>query len=360
MEDSTDLLFDFTLTLDEFEFHRWNELPFDLRIKILEYIPFPTLRNFMFLSKESFLLVTRMNTPMFYVNLSNRGLIKEFENFVELSLSWSLHGRYEEEKYSRMYTLRFVEDENGCCFVERAPEKKRRRRIPSRGVHYNRSARFTALATLFHFSTYLDIRAVFAELDSLDPKDGEVFTMQPETTKIAKDKFYIATRASTMISSFLPFLEDGCPLVVLPLGKEIFLGTSFFDSALVHSSRKIQIEAQNGVTDDQIVLFQAYDITMPAPNVTAKAINRLLLEWLEGKRKINFIHLKGLRNITKEDILQNIEVVPWQQFVTMIHNGDWWNGWAEKSAGLHNGTNFLIVLVNEGSCQLMDSYFDDD
>ncbi|KAL6729575.1 hypothetical protein Aduo_000618 [Ancylostoma duodenale] len=184
--------------------------------------------------------------------------------------------------------------------------------------------------------------------------------MQPETTKIAKDKFYLSTRASTMISSFLPFLKYGCPLVVLPLGQEIFLETSFFDSPLVHSSRKIQIEVENGVRDDQIVLFQAYDISMPAPNVTAKAINRMLLEWLQGKRKINFIHLKGLRNITKQDILQNVEVVPWQKFVTMIHNGDWWNGWAEKSAGLHNGTNFLIVLVDEGSCQLMDSYFEDD
>ncbi|KAL6729576.1 hypothetical protein Aduo_000619 [Ancylostoma duodenale] len=358
MEESTGLLFDFNITLDEFEFHRWNELPFDLRIKILEYIPFPTL-HFMFLSKKSFSLVTRMNTPIFYVHLSNRGIDQEFENFVKLSLSWPLPGKTKEEKYPRMYTLHFVDDGNGGCSVERIPEKKGRR-FPSRGVHYNRSARFTALATLFHFSTYLDIRAVLAELDSLDPEDEEVFIMQPKATKIARDKFYIATRASTLISSFLPFLEDGCPLVVLPLGQDIHLGTSFFDSALVHSSRAIQIEVGNGVTDDQIVLFRAYDITMPAPNVTAKAINRMLLEWLERKRKINFIHLKRLCNVTKEDILQNVEVVPWQKFVTMIHNGDWWNGWAEKSAGLHNGTNFLIVLVDGGSCQLMDSYHNDE
>ncbi|EYC17656.1 hypothetical protein Y032_0030g2197 [Ancylostoma ceylanicum] len=73
MEEVSGLLFDFDITFEEFEFHRWSELPVDVKMKILEYIPFPTLRNFMFLSKESFLLVTGMNNLIFYVHLSNIG-----------------------------------------------------------------------------------------------------------------------------------------------------------------------------------------------------------------------------------------------------------------------------------------------
>lgn len=53
MNEDTGLLLDFDLRIfEEFEFHRWTELPIEVKIKILEYIPFPTLRNFMFWAKN--------------------------------------------------------------------------------------------------------------------------------------------------------------------------------------------------------------------------------------------------------------------------------------------------------------------
>ncbi|EYC17647.1 hypothetical protein Y032_0030g2192 [Ancylostoma ceylanicum] len=375
------MLIDFHITPDEHEFHRWSELPLDIKTMILEYIPFPTLRNFMFLSKECFSLVTKMNTLIFYVHLSNVGPENKIENFVQLSLSWPLPGKTEQEQFPTLYTLHFVEDEKGGCSIRRVTDDEEWKFI-SAGLHYHRSARFVALATLFHLTTYLNIRSVFAELvgvillkyhlsqkspefltsfqDALDPKDEEVFSMQPENRIIAKDKFFIKAGSNALIPLFLPFLEPGCPLVVFPLyGQEdIFLRTPFFDSALVHSSRELQIEVNNEVTDDQIVLFRAYDISMPAPKVTAKAINRMISEWLERKREINFIQLKGVHHVNIEDVLQGLEVVPWQEFLNMIQNREHWSGMPQqKCAGLHNGKNFLVVLVNDGSCQLMDVYY---
>ncbi|EYC17655.1 hypothetical protein Y032_0030g2197 [Ancylostoma ceylanicum] len=129
----------------------------------------------------------------------------------------------------------------------------------------------------------------------------------------------------------------------------------------VHSSRQIQIEVMNGVMDNQLVLFRACDIIMPAPNVTAKAINWMILEWFERKREINCIHLKQIHNVTKMDILGNVEVVPWQKFLTIIQNGVWWSGWSsENCAGLYNGINFLIVIVDVDSCQLIDPHYRDE
>ncbi|EYC17664.1 hypothetical protein Y032_0030g2201 [Ancylostoma ceylanicum] len=56
---------------EESRIQRWIELPVDVKIKILQYIPFPTLRNLMFLSKESHLLVTRTNIPIVCVRVSD-------------------------------------------------------------------------------------------------------------------------------------------------------------------------------------------------------------------------------------------------------------------------------------------------
>ncbi|EYC17660.1 hypothetical protein Y032_0030g2198 [Ancylostoma ceylanicum] len=323
MEEVPGMLIDFHITSDEHEFHRWSELPLDIKTMILEYIPFPTLRNFMFLSKECFSLVTRMNTLIFYVHLSNVGPEHRIENFVQLSLSWPLPGRKEQEQFPIMYTLHFVEDGKGGCSVRRVTDDEEWKFI-SAGLHYDRSARFMALATLFHLTTYLNIRSVFAELDALDPRDEEVFSMQPEGRIIARDEFFITAGSNALIPRFLPFVEPGCPLVILPLyGQEdIFLRTPFFDSALVQSSRKLQIEVNNEVTDDQIVLFRAYDISMPAPKVTAKAINRMISEWLERKRNINFIQFKEVYNVTIEDVLQGSKIknvgVEWKTALDFI------------------------------------------
>ncbi|KAL6729760.1 hypothetical protein Aduo_000787 [Ancylostoma duodenale] len=55
MPENGDLLFDFNFEpFDSCEFHSWSELPYVLKIKILQYLPYPTIRRFMFLSKECY------------------------------------------------------------------------------------------------------------------------------------------------------------------------------------------------------------------------------------------------------------------------------------------------------------------
>ncbi|EYC17663.1 hypothetical protein Y032_0030g2200 [Ancylostoma ceylanicum] len=67
-----------------------------------------------------------------------------------------LPGDKVEKKNRRLYTLHFVEDGRGGCSVERVTEKDGRS-YTSHGMHYDRGPRSVALATLFHFSTYMDI-----------------------------------------------------------------------------------------------------------------------------------------------------------------------------------------------------------
>ncbi|EYC02996.1 hypothetical protein Y032_0096g2887 [Ancylostoma ceylanicum] len=361
MKKDAGLLFDFDIRVfDESEFHHWPKLPTDLKIKILEYIPFPTLRNFMFLSKDSYSLVTRLKTLVFNVSLSDIDNFDRIQNFVELSISWIRDGPPTKMTCPRYYILHFVEDQRGGCFVERVIEKKGRKYTYA-GVRYNHSPRLVALATLFHFSTYMDIRETAMGLSALDPEEEHLLNVQPTTTVIAKDEFCIRAGASAIVSSFLRFLRPGCRLRVYPLREQkgFFLDTRFFDSVVVHASPAIDFDFTTGATDDQIVLFQCYDITMCVPNVTAKAINRIILEWLEGKREINVYALKGLGNVTKTEILQDVEVVPWEKFLTMIYNGDWWGLRLNQGegTGLYNGARFLIVLVETDSCQLLDPYF---
>ncbi|RCN51393.1 F-box domain protein [Ancylostoma caninum] len=363
MRKDTGLLFDFDIrTFDEFEFHHWTELPVDVKIKILEYIPFPTLRNFMFLSKESYSLVTRLRTLVFNINFSDMDNFDKVQNFVELAISWPRPGPPTRMKTSKYYILHFVDNGKGGCFAERVIEKKGRK-YTCAGVRYNRSPRFVALSTLFHFSTYMDIRETYIGLSALNPEEEHILMAQPTTTLIAKDEFSITTGTSAIVSPFLRFLQPGCRLKIYPLREqgEFFLDTPFFDSAVVHASQAIYFHFNTGATDDQIVLFRGYDITMSVPNVTAKAVNRIILEWLEGKREINVYCLKGLQNVTKTEILRDVEIVPWEKFLTMIYNGDWWGLRFSEGQGtaLYNGSRFLIVLVEADLCQLIDPYFTD-
>lgn len=45
--------------------------------------------------------------------------------------------------------------------------------------------------------------------------------------------------------------------------------------------------------------------------------DRIFQEWLEGKRDIKVIHLRQLKNVTKMDVLRDVETVPWEEFLTM-------------------------------------------
>ncbi|EYC28797.1 hypothetical protein Y032_0007g3434 [Ancylostoma ceylanicum] len=62
MDNGEDFLLLFRPEAFESEFSCWSELPIQMKITILEYLPYPTLRNFMFLSRECLALASKLKT----------------------------------------------------------------------------------------------------------------------------------------------------------------------------------------------------------------------------------------------------------------------------------------------------------
>ncbi|KHJ88293.1 hypothetical protein OESDEN_11915 [Oesophagostomum dentatum] len=124
----------------------------------------------------------------------------------------------------------------------------------------------------------------------------------------------------------------------------------------IKSAPSISISWRTAVTDEQIVQLQAETISMGAPCITSRGIIQLLLQWIEGKRKITSINLICLRGINMEEILcginsanlQPLPVSPWKTIPQQGRYGDVYN-----SAIIRNVTgDVLAVVASERSCLL--------
>ncbi|KAK6728605.1 hypothetical protein RB195_005946 [Necator americanus] len=69
MEEEADPMECFDVDVFESKFIRWGELPPHIKITVLQNLPYPTLRNFMFLSKESYALASTVVTDAYGVYL---------------------------------------------------------------------------------------------------------------------------------------------------------------------------------------------------------------------------------------------------------------------------------------------------
>ncbi|EYC28806.1 hypothetical protein Y032_0007g3442 [Ancylostoma ceylanicum] len=80
MEDGGYHMMDFELDIFDSKFTYWSELPSHLKIQILRYLPYPTLRNFMFLSKECWALATNFKAEAYAVYLDEMAFISELQD----------------------------------------------------------------------------------------------------------------------------------------------------------------------------------------------------------------------------------------------------------------------------------------
>ncbi|EYC26101.1 hypothetical protein Y032_0011g1560 [Ancylostoma ceylanicum] len=79
MPENEVLLFDVQFEpFDSCAFHCWSDLPNVLKIKILQYLPYPTIRQFMFLSKECYMLASNTRTQAEIVQLREQWCLTEY------------------------------------------------------------------------------------------------------------------------------------------------------------------------------------------------------------------------------------------------------------------------------------------
>ncbi|RCN28672.1 hypothetical protein ANCCAN_25582 [Ancylostoma caninum] len=110
---------------------------------------------------------------------------------------------------------------------------------------------------------------------------------------------------------FLRFLRPKCRLVIYSSGisepQKMFLQTPFFDSDVVRSARDMYIHVETRITDSQITKLQAPVLRIQSPYLSAWCINKLILQWLDGKRKITFVQVRATRDLPRNEVFHGIE-----------------------------------------------------
>ncbi|CAJ0603587.1 unnamed protein product [Cylicocyclus nassatus] len=368
MTERTSLLFDVVFDVfDDFEFHQWSDLPVEIKLHILKYLTFPTLRYFMFLSKECYDLVCKVKPTIdlylgdvAYLTSTKQQTLGKYRDGVELHIYW----RKPESgpKSAHDYALLFVKDDKEGCFVQRMIKKKRKY-LELPGTNYSSDILTAAIKSVFGLSDVLDIRGLTVAMYSPNSRLEAVLAEQPSSQKIARKEFLLDFEGEPSITSqFLRFLKPGCGITLLKdTSAEVIHEPDLFDHKIFRCAHKIKLHGWKvGMTDDQLVQLAADNIYITAPHITSRAINKLVREWLEGKRLINAIELEEVQ-INKTLILQNLDPTAIMQFKDFLKvtSYDGIRIGVELTAPVIRGPQgFLMVLTDANHCLLTDPYFD--
>ncbi|CAJ0603865.1 unnamed protein product [Cylicocyclus nassatus] len=367
MAESTSLMFDVAYDLlDDFllEFHRWGDLPADVKLHILKYLTFPTLRGIMFLSKECYDLVRKIKPKVdiqledaaFSASTKQRKLAKN--HGVELHIYWRKPGA----EFVHDYPLVFVKDsEEGCCVQRLIFEKGKLCKRP--GTRYSSNTTTAATKAMFWLSKVLNIQATTVSMPSPNANLRAVLAEQSSSQKIAKENFTVITDNEPLVTvDFLRFLKRGCGVsVVMKNGStELFRGVELFDHEIFQCARKITFHGWKAeLKDDQLINLAAEEICITSPYITSGAINKLILEWLDGKRRISSIRLGEMQTLDLKIILRNVDptaIMLWEDFVKLTSYHWSWHFGITPVSVIKGPQGFLILRTDKdtNSCHLVD------
>ncbi|KAL6729827.1 hypothetical protein Aduo_000846 [Ancylostoma duodenale] len=170
MEDEGDYVMDFEPDVFENKFIHWSKLPSHLKIQVLRNLPYPTLRNFMFLSKECWGLASMFKTKAYAVYLDEMAFLSEFQDIPCEEKSMDLFVYYIPPDLRgipnslKRYQLSFVEDEGGGCSVRRVRERRGLKHI-SEGVRYSNETYFSAsMRVFFQLTKFIEAEELAIEM----------------------------------------------------------------------------------------------------------------------------------------------------------------------------------------------------
>ncbi|KAL6729758.1 hypothetical protein Aduo_000786 [Ancylostoma duodenale] len=314
MPENGDLLLDFNFEpFDSYEFHCWCELPDVLKIKILQYLPYPTIRRFMLLSKECYMLASKAKIQAEVVRLREQSYRMEMgipgeKNRMDLVVCWMPPDKQLLRGAHKKYRLSFAEDPSGGCYVEKIRKRKGRVSV-TRGMHYDEDTCTTAMRVLFCLARFLDILSVEIQLCSLYPQIERVLKEEPSSTTLCSNTFEIHTEDRSLIPMLLRFLRPKCRFVIYSglTSDKMFLQTPFFDSDVVRAARDLYIHVETRITDSQITKLQAPVLRINSPYISAWSVNKLILQWMEGKREIIFVQVRATRDLPRNEVFQGID-----------------------------------------------------
>ncbi|CAJ0594384.1 unnamed protein product [Cylicocyclus nassatus] len=298
MEEDANFALNFDSDVFESSFIYWSNLPAHLKVQILRNLPYPTLRSFMFLSKECMTLTSSVKTQAYGVYLQNDPFLgySEYVESKEASATIIIYYIPPEAvgipDSHKPYTLTFVDVEDGGCVVKRRKDK-RGRSIVTNGVRYQNEKSASAAVRVF-FQLTKNIKAQYLSIE-----------MTSENAEIER-----VLESKTLAPSLLRFVSPGCGLNIYnldPFSEEIFMDSAFCDSEAVRQAPEFDTEAMVAVSDDQLSLLRAHCLRIKAPYISSKGINKLIMQWLNNQRIIEEILLTDTQRVNEAEVFEGVD-----------------------------------------------------
>ncbi|KHJ92853.1 F-box domain protein [Oesophagostomum dentatum] len=377
MEEDVNFPLNFDIDVFEEKFTRWNELPVEVKIQILQYLPFHTLRNFMFLSKDCLAVASNVKISVYGVYFQDKRCIyntniSNEEASLIILVAYEHRWKNPGNSCKREYRIIFAGDENGGCFVRRLIKRRRFKYSKALIRYENETCGSAAFRVFLHLMRNLKSANVTIQKDSIYPEIERVLKEEPSSPPFSCERFSVATEDRKLIPLLPKFLAPGCELSfstsMAIYHDEIFADTEFCSSELMRAAPRFETEALVGVTDEQLPYLQASMLSMNAPYITSKGINGMILaslfNWLDGKRKIVRIVLRQTQELKNEVVLDGVDhslltsqsEMSKDPYLSCKLEGFVPSG---RFTGITNKTGaFMVVNVCSNYCTLFDPYWE--
>ncbi|CAJ0593375.1 unnamed protein product [Cylicocyclus nassatus] len=354
--------------VDVFEDHfaYWNKLPTELKVKVVRNLPYPTLRNFMFLSKDCMEVSSPLKTPVFAVFLLHWGYRSECVQV----------GRYDVVKQSSIivyympfgsavdrkeYIIYFSTVEDGRCIAHR---EKKRGQIVIMGPEYPKESCFTvSMRVLFQITKILKPKNILLQLVNIADVKSTLSEL-PSTSFITCGALTVRSDDLSFLPLLMPHVSPGCELRFYnsdpyPYDDNI-LNPVFFDFEVVKAAPYLDTDAICEINDGQLIQLRASWLDLKASGISERGINGLILQWVEGRRKIVKICILETKTFNHDLVLENVNT---NRIQSSCENIPFFNKYVEhhplhkRLALLRNDfDDRLLVCIGEDYCELVDPY----
>ncbi|KAL6737512.1 hypothetical protein Aduo_011148 [Ancylostoma duodenale] len=343
--------------------HPWNKLPLELKFEILQYLSLPTLRRFMFLSKDCLQVVSSMKIDAMSIHLDDNTFIGHRNDAVTVRVSRKIKTPYL-SCFVTHFDLQFLSLENGGCFVAREVIEDRRKVIKV-GTNYPHESRYAAALQAFaQFTKWVKATGLYVTMSPSDADVDRMHAIVPAARKFSCSTFGIETKSPALVRFFMQHLQPGCNLVVNEYTQldddRPILARDFFDSDVAKCACSMNIHGMTEITDEQLLKLRAKTLFVASHRITSQAVNQIIWQWYEGERRICQMFFDGTKDLSEEVILSGFELDDFcspEELLEIVSEMSQWRvrELSRPWVGLRSKAGLVIMVkVGRHSCSLLN------
>ncbi|KAK6752848.1 hypothetical protein RB195_003943 [Necator americanus] len=317
----------------------------------------------MFLSRECLSLVTSMKVEAMSMNLDDNTLTGHRKDAVTIRISRRIKTPYL-SCFITHFDLQFLDLEDGGCFVAREVMEDKHK-VVKVGANYSQETRYSAALRVFvQFTKWIKTEGLHITMSPTDAEIKRMHAIVPIGRKFSCNTFGIETKNPPLVKFFLQHLCPGCSLVINEYTQleddGYVVDHDFFDSEVAKYAPSMNIHGMTEITDEQLLLLQADTLFVAGPSITPHAINRIIWQWFEGKRKISQMFFDAIKDHAEETILMGFDSADFLNPDLLLDIVTEIAQWRVREAsrpwvGLRNKDGLVIMVkIGRHSCNLVN------